>query len=137
LLLHHCGQSTAGLELLRRAEAINPNVADLHVNLAVVLESLGEFEQCAHHAERALRLGPSEAGGLQTVALILSRSKRAELATAGWTRLTQLQPQSPEAFSNLAVTLEWLGRYDEAMSAIKRALAINPSYALAYHNLGV
>src|SRR5262245_3114304 len=92
LLLYHRGDAQAGLRLLRQAEAIGPNVGDLHVNLAVVLESTGQFDDAIKHGERAVELGPSEVNGLRSVALVLSRLKRAQSAAVAWQRVIQLQP---------------------------------------------
>ncbi len=39
----------------------------------------------------------------------------------------QLQPQHAGILNNLAVTLEALGRYDEALETYKKALALAPS----------
>jgi protein O-GlcNAc transferase len=136
LLLHHREQSAAGLELLKRAETINANSADLQLNLAVVFSALSRGAEAAKHAIRAIELRPNDPDLVQPMALLLSRHKCAQAASAAWKLLTQIQPTA-EAFSNWSVTLEWLGQYEQAGAACRRAIEINPNNALAYNNLGV
>src|SRR5438874_1877288 len=136
LLLHHRGDSAAGLELLQRAETIRPDSADLQLNLAVVFSALSRGAEAVKHAIRAIELRPNDPALVQPMALLLSRHKSAQAASAAWQLLTQIQPTA-EAFSNWSVTLEWLGRYDQAGAACRRAIEINPNNALAHNNLGV
>jgi predicted TPR repeat methyltransferase len=47
-----------------------------------------------------------------------------------------LKPDYAEAHSNLGVTLQELGRLDEAEASYKQAIALKPDFAEAYCNLG-
>ncbi|HET6338002.1 MAG TPA: tetratricopeptide repeat protein, partial [Polyangiales bacterium] len=48
----------------------------------------------------------------------------------------QRQPAMPETHYNLGLTLARLGRYDEAASHYREALALTPANALAHYSFG-
>ena len=49
----------------------------------------------------------------------------------------RIDPDFPEALSNLGATLANLGRLDEAIGEFRRLLSLRPDYAEAHNNLGV
>lgn len=51
-------------------------------------------------------------------------------------QVVRLDPQAPDAHSNLGVMLQSLGRLGEAEAAYRRALALQPEFAEAHNNLG-
>ncbi|SDB98255.1 tetratricopeptide repeat protein [Paraburkholderia lycopersici] len=69
-------------------------------------------------------------------ATILARLNRDDDAIEAFTELTQLYPELPEPYNNLAALYAKHGRYDEARIALETALKANPSYGLAWENLG-
>jgi Flp pilus assembly protein TadD len=46
-------------------------------------------------------------------------------------------PSYSAAYNNLGITLDKVGRYDEAIGYFLEAIKINPNYAKAYNNLGI
>ena len=69
-------------------------------------------------------------------ATILARLGRDDDAIAAFTELTQLYPELPEPYNNLATLLAKHGRLEDARVALETATRANPSYALAFENLG-
>ena len=69
-------------------------------------------------------------------ATILARLNRDDDAIEAFTELTQLYPELPEPYNNLAALYAKHGRYDEARAALETAVKANPSYGLAWENLG-
>lgn len=69
-------------------------------------------------------------------ATILARLGHDDDAIAAFTELTQQYPELPEPYNNLAALLAKQGRLDEARVALETATRANPSYALAFENLG-
>ncbi|WJF91231.1 tetratricopeptide repeat protein [Paraburkholderia bonniea] len=69
-------------------------------------------------------------------ATVLAQLNRTDEAIAAFTELTQLYPELPEPYNNLAALDAKLGRYTEARSALETAIKVNPGYGLAYENLG-
>ncbi|CAE6714806.1 tetratricopeptide repeat protein [Paraburkholderia haematera] len=69
-------------------------------------------------------------------ATVLAHLNRDDEAITAFTELTQLYPELPEPYNNLAALYAKHGRYDEARAALETATKVNPSYGLAYENLG-
>jgi tetratricopeptide (TPR) repeat protein len=69
-------------------------------------------------------------------ATVLAHLNRDEEAITAFTELTQLYPELPEPYNNLAALYAKHGRYVEARAALETATKVNPGYGLAYENLG-
>lgn len=69
-------------------------------------------------------------------ATILARLNRENDAIEAFTELTQMYPELPEPYNNLAALYAKEGRYDDARVALETAVKANPSYGLAWENLG-
>lgn len=67
---------------------------------------------------------------------VLARLNRDDDAIRQFTELTQMYPELPEPYNNLAALYAKHGRYEEARTALETAAKANPSYGLAYENLG-
>jgi Flp pilus assembly protein TadD len=67
---------------------------------------------------------------------VLARLNRDDEAITQFTELTQLYPELPEPYNNLAALYAKHGRYEAARAALETAVKANPSYGLAYENLG-
>jgi Flp pilus assembly protein TadD len=67
---------------------------------------------------------------------VLTHLNRDDDAIAAFTELTQLYPELPEPYNNLAALYAKHGRYAEARAALETATKVNPGYGLAYENLG-
>lgn len=67
---------------------------------------------------------------------VLARLNRDDDAIRQFTELTQTYPELPEPYNNLAALYAKHGRYENARAALETAVKANPSYALAYENLG-
>jgi tetratricopeptide (TPR) repeat protein len=57
-------------------------------------------------------------------------------AIATFTALNQEYPELPEPYNNLAVIYASQSQFDKARAALELAVRANPSYAVAYENLG-
>ncbi|HEY2023969.1 tetratricopeptide repeat protein [Paraburkholderia sp.] len=67
---------------------------------------------------------------------VLAHLGRDDEAITAFTELTQLYPELPEPYNNLASLYAKHGRLSEARAALETATQVNPNYGLAYENLG-
>src|SRR5437016_4497874 len=69
--------------------------------------------------------------------MLLLHEKRYREALAEFRLLEKQSPLNPDALSGEGIALALMGRSDEAIDTLKRALAVDPSYWLAHRELGI
>jgi Flp pilus assembly protein TadD len=129
------GRLTEGLALIRQAITGTPADPEAHAQLARWLSRLHRQAEADAAVERALALGPREARTLDTLGVVLSRGGRHARAARCFERATELEPGNAGFQFNLASSLKFLGRFDEAEAAYEACLAANPRHWRAHSAL--
>ena len=96
----------------------------------------GQLEQASQRADAFLASKPRDAQGQFLKGLILTEQNKTAEAIAAFTRLTELYPELPEPYNNLAVLYAGQSQYERARQALEMAIRTHPSYATAHENLG-
>jgi tetratricopeptide (TPR) repeat protein len=131
-----CGHSARAVELIGRAIALRPEVADFHANLAEAQRALGQHEPAAASCRAALRLRPDYPEALNNLGLALQALSRHDEAIAQFDAALALQPDFPLAQNNRATALRALGKTTEAVEAYRAALALDSTLGQAHASLG-
>jgi tetratricopeptide (TPR) repeat protein len=130
--------------LYRDTIAKNPAGPTAYANLAVHLESVGQYEEALRLAREAVRLDAREATAHNTLGICLIRLASTSIdpeaqrsaGIAEFKTALDLLPNYADAYVNLGTTLSGLGRLDEARHSLEAALALNPQHAEAHNTLG-
>jgi predicted O-linked N-acetylglucosamine transferase (SPINDLY family) len=130
------GNPDAGLELISRAIALNPNAAPYRASLAGLLKSLGRFDEAIAAYREALKLNPATADVHTNLGVALRANGELAAANSEFREAIRLQPDLAEAWNNLGNGLVASGDFDEAIGACQKAIALKPNLAEAFHNLG-
>jgi len=109
------------------ALAINPDLADAHVNLAGALGAIGRHDDAVRHARRATELTPNSELAAYNLAKGLTFTGNLTAATAAMERVIQLKPTFAEAQSSLALLYCRQNRTDEAVARAMIALQLKPA----------
>ena len=109
--------------------------ADEIADIGKLLKS-GQLEQASQKADAYLASKPRDAQGQFLKGLILTEQNKTAEAIAAFTRLTELYPELPEPYNNLAVLYAGQGQFERARQALEMAIRTHPSYATAHENLG-
>ena len=134
----HTGQLHDGIRSLRRAIELNPGLALAHSMLARALSSFERHEEAIAAAQKSVTLDPLGSWLIHTV---LGDSyyfaRQYEKAVLTYRMSIELDPRFDGAHTDLARSLEALGRFDEARAAYEtgRTLAggvAGPSFGLAH-----
>ena len=136
VVAHQLGRPDAP-DILARAVALKPDVAEAHNDLGVVLGARGRLAEAAAAFERAAALRPDYAEAHNNLAGALRRLGKTEQAVAHYERVAALAPNAAGAHNNLANALMELRRLDAAVVHYDRALALAPEFAPAHYNRGV
>lgn len=125
------------IDLIRRAIAIRPDVADFYSNLGVALRLAGRSGEAVpvYEKELSLRKQPNVVL-LNNLGDALESAGRHEEAAARFRQATVLDPNSADSFNNLGIALRRRNDLSGSLAAFQRAVQINPSYAGALSNVG-
>ena len=130
------GRFEQGVEIIRKAVALNENSAIAFNNLAKGLKDLGRFDEAIIHFERALALAPAFADAQFGYGTALHFVNRSEDALVPFEKAIALHPKFVAALNNRGLALAKLKRFTEALASYDKALAIQPSFGDAHNNRG-
>lgn len=105
--------------------------SDALLGRAIALAERGTDDEAALNFEQALAADPASPMALVHTADFYVRRKQPERAIPLFSRLTELQPENPECWRNLAVGYSTAGDHAHALEAFTRATNIDPSYSIA------
>ncbi|WP_374623949.1 tetratricopeptide repeat protein [Pandoraea sp.] len=100
------------------------------------LVAAGKLNDALAKSDEHLKQYPRDAQVRFTRGRVLMEMGRNAEAIDAFTALTQDFPELPEPFNNLAALYAQAGEYDRARAALESAIRNNPSFAVAYSNLG-
>jgi Flp pilus assembly protein TadD len=128
------GRVQAGIQHVGQAVALDPQ-GEYRAQLAKLFTLVrrdGEAATTLRDAERAL---PSDALSRDTMGCVYARLGDHAAALPHFVEAVRLEPRNTEYRYNHAVTLNFLGRTDEADAALEALLALAPGDARAHHLL--
>ncbi|HEY9104772.1 tetratricopeptide repeat protein [Chitinimonas sp.] len=130
------GDAATAETYLWAARRLAPDIAEIHANLALLLDERGERQEAEGCYREALRLAPDYASAHLNLGALLAEQRRYDEACLHYETSLALRPESARAWSNLGVLLTCVRRDADAEGCLRRALALDPDYARARYNLG-
>ena len=127
-------RAVEGIAECEHALALDRNLAFAHHNIGFGKIFIGRAEEMDAHIGEALRLSPRDTmaySWMTNAGLAKNHIGNWEQAVAWFRRSIEANRNYPPAYFNLAAALAQLGRLDEAHSAARAALALNPAYNVA------
>ena len=123
-----------GIAECERSLELDRNLASAHAFIGLGKTFIGRAEETEAHVGEALRLSPRDTNA-HTWKSFAGLAKLClgsyEQAVAWSRRAIEANRNYPVAYLHLAAALGQLGRLDEAHSAVKGALALNPTFTSA------
>ncbi len=127
-------RAVEGIAECEHALALDRNLAFAHHNMGFGKIFIGRAEEMDAHIGEALRLSPRDTmaySWMTNAGLAKNHIGNWEQAVAWFRRSIEANRNYPPAYFNLAAALAQLGRLDEAHSAVRAGLALNPAYNVA------
>lgn len=118
------------------ALSLNPDYADAHNNLGVILYQRGKAEEAIGHFKATLRLQPGSAPAHNNLGGVLMNQGKPGEALALLRQAVQINPNYVEARNNLGLALLRLGQPDEAATHFETSLRLLPGQPDTQYNLG-
>ncbi len=115
----------------------NPSNAELHFNLGTAYDKLDRFDEVVKEMEQALELDPEHADALNYLGYSYAdRSINVEEAVSLTQQAVKLKPHNGYYVDSLAWALYKVGRVEEALEMMQRAVALVPDDPVIYEHLG-
>ena len=108
-----------------------------HFNLGLAFRQKGYYVEALREYQIALDRGEERALVQQAIAEIHLLRKDVAAGVAAYDALIAEQPASPKLWNERGVALHQAGRYEQATESYRRAVHVDPRYAIAHNNLGV
>jgi tetratricopeptide (TPR) repeat protein len=151
------GRLNDGIVQEKTAVELNPSRTMQREQLIQAYSRLGDAADAKQSAIETLQVAPDDAVAQQTLlhppaaqpqvaaspdvsalineSLQLNLAGKIEESLAVATKAAELNPQAAEAWNNIAADNEALHRWDPAIAAAKKAIALRPDFQLAKNNL--
>jgi tetratricopeptide (TPR) repeat protein len=113
-----------------------PDCADAHRQLGLLLAAQGEFGPALRHARLACERAPNDPRTWSDCGRAHAMQRQFDEAARCFSTAIQVDPKHADAWHNLGTALRRLGDNKGAFTAFKNALLIDPSRAETYLNLG-
>jgi predicted CXXCH cytochrome family protein len=120
----------------REAIRLEPNSAQAHTNLAILLSQQNRIEEASYHFEYALRLQPDYVLGHLNYGVMLSNVGRIDDAVQQMQAAVQLNPNLAGAHEILGKLEEMRGKIEEAIRQYSEAVRIDPQSSQTQLELG-
>jgi TolB-like protein len=127
-------RAAQGIAECEHALALDRNLAQAHAFIGFGKIFIGRAEETEAHVVEALRLSPHDTPAHRWITYV-GMAKNVlgsyEQAVAWFRRTIEANRNHPPSYFQLAAALAQLGRIDEAHSAVKAGIAINPAYSIS------
>jgi tetratricopeptide (TPR) repeat protein len=108
------GNLAGAEEVLRRALAVDANLAKTHFFLGTVLKNHGRYDDSLGHLRTASRLYPRDRVVLNQIGRVLFLKREFKEAITEFTRVLQIDPEDLQAHYNLMLCYQGLGDGERA-----------------------
>jgi TolB-like protein/Flp pilus assembly protein TadD len=133
----HDDMDAKGQVAVDRALQLDPLLGEAHTSQANLKRRSGDLEGAEVAFKRALELNPNYAPAYQWYAeMLTSMSGRTADALELSRAAVTLDPLSPIIRNDYAEVFERAGRFDDAMAQYKKAIEIDPDFAVSHRQLG-
>lgn len=126
---HFCGRALIELNrhaeaepCLRTAVAADPEFAEAHADLALVLRKAGQLDAAEKHARRAVAIQPLEPRYRLRLADVLEDLSRNQEALEELSLAQEYAPDRLDILERLVIKLDLVGKYDAALRIAERAM---------------
>jgi predicted O-linked N-acetylglucosamine transferase (SPINDLY family) len=131
------GELHAAVKIFEAATLAEPDEADGWANLAIALNSIGEFARAKTCADKAVAIRPGSSAALAARAAVEFEGGQIETAIETYREAIALPEPSTQTYCAFANALWTSGRGEEALNTLRKAVAIDGNSAMARWKLAM
>jgi Flp pilus assembly protein TadD len=137
VLLDRIGEHDQAVGHLRAAVQEAPENPEILINLGAALGAIGRFDDAEAELRTAMKLAPDNLDARANLGILYFRKGLYESADAELRSVCLRDGAHGPAHFYRGEALNRLGRYDEAIESLERAIELQPMNARAYYTLGI
>jgi tetratricopeptide (TPR) repeat protein len=119
-----------------KALSVNPEYAEAHYNLGLVIGAQKMFADAASCFRHALSVNPEYAEAHYNLGLVLAEQKMFAEAAGSFQQALSCKPEYSEAYCGLGYALYMQKMFNEAIDSLQMGLSIKPDFPQVYVLLG-
>ena len=124
------------MQYAQKCLALDESLSDAHATLGLVHLVMRQWDKAIEECELAVSLNPNAADNIGMLAMALRTVGRVEEALAMLEKAIRLNPMPPDwLLHEFGSCYRLMGRYDEAIAALRSVLDRNPDYLNSRLNL--
>jgi tetratricopeptide (TPR) repeat protein len=131
------GKARAAADAYREALRVDPKNPQLHYNLSLALDKLGDRDAEEQELEKAIQLDPDLAVAHNQLGVLALQANRTSEADREFKKAIAGDPRYAEAQNNLGVLYSREGQDQKAATLYQQAIDSDPKYIKAFVNLGL
>jgi predicted AlkP superfamily phosphohydrolase/phosphomutase/tetratricopeptide (TPR) repeat protein len=131
------GDEDGAVVHLKRAEQLDPKQPDLYLKLAATYQKMRDWAEVERCCRKALELDPDSAAAYLGLGRSLLVRRRFATAADEALNAVGLLYYNPQGHFLLGSALAGLGRYEDAVAALKVAVSQNPNFVPALRRLAM
>ena len=125
------------LEILRDKVKANPNDVDSLYSLADLYEQSNMYKEEIDLLQKIVALKPDMGYAYLKLGNAYNRLAQYQNAVNSFQKARKYMPKNPVIFNNMAISYGHLGKTDDEIELLKKAISLRPQYASARFNLGM
>ena len=125
------------VQLLREQIQDNPQDTEALVHLAELYDRAGLFKEEIDTLRKVVAIKPDMGYAYFKMGTACNRVEQYQDAVINFTQALQRIHNQPMIYNNLAFSYGKLGKTDQEIGALKKAIAMRPGYNIARFNLGM
>lgn len=130
------GQSSAAIDLFRRAVEVDPDDADGHFNLGFALSKAGQKSEAVAQYEESLRVNPMHVRTINNLAIEYLAQQRVDDAEKLYLEALDVNPKLADVHYNLAKLYRLRDDEEQARKHLALTIQLDPGHSLAHLELG-
>jgi predicted TPR repeat methyltransferase len=137
VLAHQEGHTEEAVSLIERSLKLEPDRADWHSNLAIVLRDRLRLDEAIMACQRAIALDPAHANAHNNLGVLLKAQGRVAEAEAAYRAAIRARPDHSDAYTNLGILLNIQSRTPEAVACFCKVITLQPTHPEARRQLAL
>jgi tetratricopeptide (TPR) repeat protein len=136
LELANIGELPTAVEELKLATELNPDAANLRIELGRMLLAVNQPQEAAEELQRAIALNPTATAAYTELGNAMLAQGKVKEGLAYLRTAAERRPDDPVARMKLGLAYFSLRQWEDALSSFSEAIELDPEFAMAYNGRG-